>query len=119
MCELAGGWAALCLCGWQAGGGGDDGGIAGVQGRAHEQDRRDAPDDLSDIADLVKMERAAKQGEFAIAEPLLEDLIPAERLLPDGGNADICSFNYECAAIYVNPAIPRLPMLAHRSSDLP
>jgi len=35
------------------------------------------------IADLVYRERATQEGRFAVGEPLLDDLIAADGVLPD------------------------------------
>ena len=67
----------------EAGGGGEDGLVAGVEGGAEQEDGGDAADDLGEVFGFVLVEGAAEEGVFAVAEPLLEDLVAAEGVVPD------------------------------------
>lgn len=69
--------------GGEPGGGGKDGLIAGVKGRAEEEDGGDAADDLGEVFGFVLVEGAAEEGVFAVAEPFFEDLVAAEGVVPD------------------------------------
>src|SRR6266568_6678358 len=64
-------------------GGWENGLIAGIEGRAEEEDGGDSANDLGEVCSLLGMERAAKERKFAVAEPLLENLITAEGVVPD------------------------------------
>lgn len=67
----------------EAGGGGQDGLVAGVEGGAEQEDGGDAADDLGEVFGFVLVEGAAEEGEFAVAEPLFENLVAAESVVPD------------------------------------
>jgi hypothetical protein len=62
--------------------GGEYGSVAGVEGRAEKEDSRESAGDLSEVAGFVFVQRTAQQRLFAIAEPLLEDLVSAKRVIP-------------------------------------
>ena len=76
-------------CGRESGSGGKDGAVAGVEGGAEEEDGGDAADNLGEVCGLVGAKGAVQEGrrgfrgELAVAEPLLEDLIAAEGVIPD------------------------------------
>ena len=71
------------LAGGQTGGGRNDRLVTGVESGAEQQDGRDATDDIREVRSLIGMKGAAKQREFPVAEPLLENLIAAKRVIPD------------------------------------
>src|ERR1039457_1792924 len=62
-----------------------DGFVIGVERGTHQEECRDAPRHIGDMAGFLLGESAAQQYLFAIAEPLLDHLIAAEGVLPDGG----------------------------------
>ncbi len=73
----------------ESGGGGQDGAIAGVEGGTEKKDGGDAADDLGEVGGLfgaksaVEQGRSRLRGELAVAEPLFEDLIAAEGVIPN------------------------------------
>src|ERR1035437_7234562 len=60
-----------------------DCGVVRIQGWPQQYDRRDAPCRLCDVPNLVHAEGSPEKFLLAIAEPLLDDLIAAERVLPN------------------------------------
>ena len=48
------------------------------------EDAGDAADVVGEVLGFVAGEGAAEEGGFAVAEPLLEDLVAAEGVVPDG-----------------------------------
>jgi len=82
----------------EACGGGEDGAVALVEGGAEEQDGGDAADDLGEIGGFFRAECAVEEGrggfggELAVAEPLFEDLMAAEGVVPnvDGDGGPVC-----------------------------
>ena len=63
--------------------------IAGVEGGAKKKDSSDTADDLGEVGGLFGAQGAVEQGrgwlggELAVAEPLLEDLVSAEGVVPN------------------------------------
>jgi hypothetical protein len=76
-------------CGRESGSGGKDGAVAGVELGAKQENRRDAADDLGKVCRLfgpestVEEGRRGFRGELAVAEPLLEDLVAAQGVIPN------------------------------------
>src|SRR5262249_55391735 len=62
-----------------------DGQVIGVQRRIEQHNGSDATRHMGHLACLVSSERPAQQRVLAIAEPLLDDLIAANSILPDAG----------------------------------
>jgi hypothetical protein len=73
----------MSAAGGEAGGGGEDGLVAGVEGGAEEEDGGDAAGYLGEVTGFVFVEGAAEEGVLAVAEPLFEDLVAAEGVVPD------------------------------------
>ena len=69
--------------GRQSGGGGEDRGLACVESGSEEEGVGDAADDLSEAAGFVWVQWACEEGLLAFAEPLLQDLLTAESVVPD------------------------------------
>jgi len=73
----------------ESGSGGEDGAVTGVETGAEEENRSNAPDHLGEVGGFLGSKRAVEQGrcgfvcEFTVTEPLLEDLVSAERVIPD------------------------------------
>src|ERR1035441_8998514 len=59
--------------------------VIGVERGTHQEEGRDAAGHIGYVARFLLGESAAQQCLFAIAEPLLDDLISAEGVLPDSG----------------------------------
>src|SRR6266446_6971976 len=59
--------------------------VVGVQGRVEQHDGGDATRHVGHLACLVGGQGPPKQRVLAIAEPLLDDLIATESILPDAG----------------------------------
>src|SRR5664279_5720414 len=60
-----------------------DCGVVRIQEWPQQYDRRDAPCRLCDVPNLVHAEGSPEKFLLAIAEPLLDNLIAAERVLPN------------------------------------
>jgi len=56
--------------------------VVRVQLGLHEHERGDAAHHLADVARLLGLEVAAEQSALAVGEPLLDDLIAADRVAP-------------------------------------
>jgi hypothetical protein len=67
----------------QASGGGEDGLVAGVEGGAEQKYAGDTASYLSEICGLFGVKGTTEERELAIAEPLLENLVTPERVIPD------------------------------------
>ena len=63
----------------------DDSGIASVKSGTHQKDGGDAAYYLGEVLSFFGKEWTSKKGEFAVGEPLLEDLVAAEGVGPDIG----------------------------------
>ena len=59
------------------------GGVVGVQLRLHQQDGADATGNVGHVAYFLWLHRAAQDFFGAVAEPLLDDLVAADDVLPD------------------------------------
>ncbi|HEV2487242.1 MAG TPA: hypothetical protein VGT08_17065 [Terracidiphilus sp.] len=87
-CEVFGGGAAAWLVGRESGGRGENGAVAGVECRAEEQDCGNAADDLGEVCGLFGAKGAVDEGrggiigECAVPEPLFEDLVATEGVIP-------------------------------------
>jgi len=57
--------------------------VAGVEPRAEQQDGGDPPDHLGDVLGLAHGQVTAQDTLLAVAEPLLDDLVAADRVAPD------------------------------------
>ena len=62
-----------------------DGFVVGVEGGFEEEDGGDAAGHFLDVTDFVSGEGAAEERFFAVGEPLLDDLIAADGVVPDFG----------------------------------
>ena len=73
----------------KAGGGGEDGAVAGVESGTEEENGGDAANDLSEVGGFFGAEGTVQEGrcglrsELAVAEPFLQDLIAAKGVIPD------------------------------------
>ena len=56
-----------------------------VELRLEENERRETPDHVRDFASFFRREIAAEKLPLAIGEPLLDDLVPANDVVPDSG----------------------------------
>ena len=60
-----------------------DGFVVGVEGGFEEKDGSNSAGHLLDVANFVFRKRAAEKGLVAVGEPLLDDLIAADGVMPD------------------------------------
>jgi hypothetical protein len=62
---------------------GFDGLVIGVEGRFEEENGGDAASHFLNVADFIIGKRAAEERQFAVREPLLDDLIATDGVVPD------------------------------------
>jgi hypothetical protein len=82
-----------------------DGGVALVQLRLHQQKRSNTADDVRELPRFVLGDVAPEHLALAVAEPFLEDLVSANRILPHG----LRHVAPERFVVEINIVCPRAP----------
>jgi hypothetical protein len=62
----------------ESGSGRENGLIAGVEDWSHQKDSGDAANHLAEVRGFFCVKRTTEERKFAVAKPLLEDLVAAE-----------------------------------------
>ena len=79
--------------------------VVGVERRLEQQDGGDATRHLGDVARLVGRQVAAQQRALTVGQPLLDDLVAADRVAPDPLRA--CSASRRVVQVDIEQVPPR------------